>query len=79
MEELQEEVMAPRLHTASLALALENLEEDPFVPWAVAAEGSDSAKREGPETHKTWWRPRLDLRSIGDKIAAHVQTDFAQG
>jgi len=31
VEELQEEVMAPRLHTASLALALENLEEDPFV------------------------------------------------
>eukprot|EP00439_Symbiodinium_sp_Y106_P074493 s2538_g14.t1 len=31
MEELAQEVMAPRLHTASLAEALENLQEDPLV------------------------------------------------
>jgi len=31
VEELAEEVMAPRLHMASFALQLENLQEDPFV------------------------------------------------
>lgn len=33
VEELAEEVMAPRLHMASFALQLENLQDDPFVPW----------------------------------------------
>ena len=35
VEELAEEVMAPRLHMASFALQLENLQEDPFVSWQV--------------------------------------------
>lgn len=32
VEELAEEVMAPRLHMASFALQLENLQDDPFAP-----------------------------------------------
>ena len=35
VEELAEEVMAPRLHMASFALQLENLDDDPFVPWQI--------------------------------------------
>jgi len=44
VEELAEEVMAPRLHMASFALQLENLNDDPFVPWRSWRSMANAAK-----------------------------------